>query len=71
MSAKTRDEGYRSEIAAAIHETMSGAHDAGAVSGATLRTFDAACLASAPTLAGDEIRAIREREQQEDGNGKA
>lgn len=48
---------------------MSGAHDAGVVSGAgvasgaTLRTFDAAYLAPAPMLAGDEIRAIREREQ--------
>jgi len=61
MSAKTREKGCRSEIAAAIHEMMSGAHDAGVVSGATLRTVDAACLAPAPMLAGDEIRAIRER----------
>jgi len=42
MSAKTRDKGCRSEIAAAIHEMMSDAHDAGVVSGATLRTCDAA-----------------------------
>jgi putative transcriptional regulator len=41
---------------------MSDAHDAGIVSRATLRTFDEACLAPAPSLAGDEIRAIRERE---------
>ena len=58
MSTKT-DKGYRSEIAGAIHEMMSGAHDAGVVSRATLRTFDAACLAPAPVLAGDDIRAIR------------
>lgn len=61
MSMKT-DKGYRSEIAGAVHEMMSDAHDAGVVSRATLRTFDEACLAPAPALAGDEIRAIRERE---------
>ena len=61
MSVKI-DTGYRSEIAGAIHEMMSDAHDAGVVSRATLRTFDEACLAPAPVLAGDEIRAIRERE---------
>ncbi|MDZ7895219.1 MAG: helix-turn-helix domain-containing protein [Sphingobium sp.] len=41
---------------------MNDAYDAGVVSRATLRTFDEACLAPAPALAGDEIRAIRERE---------
>ena len=62
MVTTTKDKGYRSEIAGAIHEMMSDAHDAGVVSRATLRTFDEACLAPAPVLAGDEIRAIRERE---------
>ena len=62
MTTTTKDQGYRSEIAGAIHEMMSDAHDAGVVSRATLRTFDEACLAPAPVLAGDEIRAIRERE---------
>lgn len=61
MSTKT-DKGYRSEIASAIHEMMSDAHDAGVVSRATLRTFDEACLAPVPALGGEEIRAIRERE---------
>lgn len=58
-----KDKGYRSEIAGAIHEMLSDAHDAGIVSRATLRTFDGACLAPVPVLAGDEIRAIRERER--------
>src|SRR3546814_19557544 len=61
MARSAKDKGYRSEIAGAIHEMMSDAHDAGVVSRATLRTFDEACLAPVPTLAGDEIRAIRER----------
>jgi len=63
MAATTIDKGYRSGIASAIHEMMGDAHDAGVVSRTTLRTFDEACLVPAHTLAGDEIRAIREREQ--------
>lgn len=59
----TKAKGYRSEIAGAIHEMMSDAHDAGVVPGATLRTFDEACLTPAPIMAGEEIRAIRKREQ--------
>lgn len=61
MSMKA-DKGYRSEIAGAIHEMMSDAHDAGVVARATLRTFDETCLTPAPVLAAAEIRAIRERE---------
>ncbi len=62
MAKMMKDKGYRSEIAGAVHEMMSGAHDAGVMTGATLRSFDAACLAPAPMLAGAEIRALRERE---------
>lgn len=61
MSTKT-EKGYVSEIAGAVHEMMRDAHEAGVVSRATLRSFDQTCLAPAPVLAGDEIRALRERE---------
>jgi putative transcriptional regulator len=57
------DKVYRSEIAGAVHGMMSDAHGAGVVSRATMRSFDEACLSPALALAGDEIRAIREREQ--------
>lgn len=53
---------YRSDVAGAVHEMMSDAHDAGVVSQATLKSFDSACLSPAPILAGEEIRALRERE---------
>jgi putative transcriptional regulator len=56
------DQSHRSEIAGAVHEMISDAHDAGVISRATLRSFDEACLAPAPVLAGEEIKAIRERE---------
>ncbi|MDB5582322.1 MAG: transcriptional regulator, family [Bradyrhizobium sp.] len=62
MTKKTDTRGYRGEIAGAVHEMMSGVHDAGIVSCETLRTFDAACLTPAETIAGEEIRALRERE---------
>src|SRR3546814_16613094 len=62
MGMTMKDKSYRSEIAGARYGMMSHAHDAGVVSRATLRNFDEACLASVPMLAGDEIRAIRERE---------
>ncbi len=58
----TKNKGYRSEIAGAIHEMIQDANDAGVVSRATMRTFDEACLTPAPILAADEIRALRERE---------
>jgi putative transcriptional regulator len=61
MSIRT-DKSHRSEIAGAVHEMISDAHDAGVVSRATLRSFDEACLAPAPVLASEEIKAIRERE---------
>lgn len=54
---------YRSEIAAAVHETVEGMHKAGVVDKQTMREFDASCLATATPLPPDEIKAIREREQ--------
>jgi putative transcriptional regulator len=62
MVKMTKNKGYRSEIAGAIHEMIQDANDAGVVSRATMRTFDEACLTPAPILAADEIRALRERE---------
>jgi len=63
MARKAETKGYRSEIAGAVHEMMSDAHDVGIVSRETLRTFDEACLVPAPILAGAEIKALRERER--------
>ena len=61
MTGTTR--GYRSEAFAAIHETAEGLHEVGAIDKRTMREFDEACLAPAPALAPEEIRAIRERER--------
>lgn len=51
---------YKSEAMAAVHEMMEGLRGAGSIDKRTMRDFDEACLAPAPALSPDEIRAIRE-----------
>lgn len=53
---------YKSEAFAAIHETMEGLHDIGAVSKRTMREFDAICLTPVTPLAPEDIHALRQRE---------
>lgn len=53
---------YKSEAMAAIHETMEGLFEIGAVDKQTMRHFDGACLTAIQPMAPEEIRAIRERE---------
>lgn len=60
--APRRVKTYRSEIAAAVHQTVEDIHEVGLVSKQTMRDFDESCLAPAPSLTPEEIRAIRERE---------
>jgi putative transcriptional regulator len=58
VEAKT----YKSDAMAAVHETMEGLYEAGSIDKRTMRQFDEACLAPAPVLTPDEIKAIREAE---------
>lgn len=51
-----------SPILASVHEAAAGLNRAGLVSKATMREFDALCLAPVERLEPAEIRAIRERE---------
>ncbi|UXT00625.1 helix-turn-helix domain-containing protein [Agrobacterium tumefaciens] len=53
---------YKSEAMAAIHETMEGLFEIGAVDKQTMRQFDDACLTAIQPMAPEEIRAIRKRE---------
>ena len=50
---------YRSDAFAAIHETMEGLHEIGAINKQTMREFDEACLSPVRVLAPEEIRQIR------------
>ena len=61
-SAKSSAQKYRSDAFAAIHETMEGLHEIGAVSKQTMREFDAACLTPVEALTPEQIKLLRERE---------
>lgn len=52
-----------SKTLAIIHETMTGLHKAGVLDRATMRKFDAGCLAPVEKLTPEDIRALRERER--------
>ena len=60
--SKAKAKTYESEALASVHEMMEGLHDAGSIDKRTMREFDEACLAPAPVLAPEEIKAIREAE---------
>lgn len=53
---------YRSDAMAAIHETMEGLHDAGAIDKQTMGRFDEDCLTAIRALRPEEMKTIRERE---------
>jgi putative transcriptional regulator len=54
---------YKSEAAAAIHETASGLYEAGFIDKRTMRGFDESCLTPIHEFSPQQIRALREREQ--------
>jgi putative transcriptional regulator len=54
---------YKSDIKAAIHETMSDLYDSGMIDKQTMRRFDDSCLTPVHDFTADEIRALREREE--------
>ncbi len=53
---------FRSRIAEAMHETVSGLHRAGLASQTTMRDFDRSCLTEIAELSAREIAILRKRE---------
>jgi len=53
---------YKSEIAAAIHETMEDLHEIGLVNKKTMREFDESCLTPVEPMLPKAIAALRKRE---------
>ena len=53
---------YKSELRAALHQTVEGLHRAGLVDKQTMRHFDERCLTLVEKLSGREIHLLRERE---------
>jgi len=54
---------YRSDVFAAVHETMEALHEVGAIDKQTMREFDEACLTPVRVLSPEEIKTIRLRER--------
>jgi putative transcriptional regulator len=54
---------YRSEAAAAIHQTVAGLYDADIIDKRTMREFDESCLTPVHEFTPAEIRALRVREK--------
>jgi putative transcriptional regulator len=61
MSKEKKENKYRSRLSAAIHETVAGLHRIGLMDKATMREFDASCLAAVEPLSAKAIVAIRKR----------
>jgi len=53
---------YKSELKAALHETVEGLHRIGLVDKKTMREFNESCLTSIEKLSPREIQALRKRE---------
>jgi putative transcriptional regulator len=62
MSRKIKGKRAGSSILASVHEAATDLHRLGLVDKATMREFDALCLTPVESLAPEEIRALRERE---------
>src|SRR5579863_1056679 len=54
---------FKSDALAAIHETVSDYYEVGLIDKQTMRDFDEACLTPIHEFTGEEIQALREREQ--------
>ena len=53
---------YKSDLRAALHETVEGLHRIGLVDKKTMREFDERCLTLIEKLSARDIQALRERE---------
>jgi putative transcriptional regulator len=56
----TKSRKYKSEAFEAVHSAVAGMYRAGTIDKATMRSFDASCLAPAP-LEPHQIKKLRER----------
>ena len=58
----TKTRKYISRIARVVHQSATGAHQAGVMDKQTMREFDELCLATVDQLSPKEILTLRERE---------
>ncbi|EGC17541.1 putative zinc finger/helix-turn-helix protein, YgiT family [Kingella denitrificans] len=53
---------YESDLLATAHDIASSLHRVGAIDDRQMRKYDKACLTKVEPLSGEQIRAIREKE---------
>jgi putative transcriptional regulator len=53
---------YKSDVFAAVHESMQGLHNIGLIDAVTMRRFDGSCLVPVEDMAPEEIVAVRIKE---------
>jgi putative transcriptional regulator len=58
----TKARKYKSDLYEAIHSSVSGMYRAGTIDKATMRSFDASCLAVPASIKPREIKKLRERQ---------
>lgn len=61
--SKIKNQTYKNDVKAAIHQTASDLYETGLIDKKTMRRFDASCLTPVHDFTGEEIRALREREE--------
>jgi putative transcriptional regulator len=54
---------YKSDALAAVHETVSDMLEAGVIDKQTMRHFDNSCLTPLHPFNAEEIKALRQREE--------
>ncbi len=52
---------FRSDVMQSIHASAAALHKVGAMDKATMKAFDASCIAQTPPLEAAQIKKIRER----------
>ena len=50
---------YKNDLYESVHESMSGLYRTGVIDKATMRNFDASCLAATPAFAPKDIQRLR------------
>ena len=56
-----RKKNFKSDVLESIHESAAALHKVGAIDMATMKAFDASCIAQTPQLQAAQIKKIRER----------
>ena len=56
----TTKQKFKSDVLKAIHRSASALHKVGAIDKATMREFDASCIATVGAIAPQQIKRIRE-----------